>query len=85
MRCGLDSASSYLLGLTPLPFKPFFVGTIGAMAIWGPLYASIGSASRALLVNGGDVGELVAGVLAFGYNDCILSVARAIPSLLASG
>ena len=66
LHCGLFcSASSYLLGLTPLPFKPFFVGTIAAMSIWGPLYASIGAASKALLVNGGDIGELVAGALAF--------------------
>ncbi len=57
----LRSASSYLLGLTPLPFKPFFSGTLVAMALWGPLYASIGAASRALLTNGSDMGELLAG------------------------
>ena len=35
MRGALRSASSYLLGLTPLPFKPFFSGTLAAMSLWG--------------------------------------------------
>ncbi|BDA40356.1 probable TVP38/TMEM64 family membrane protein Mb1528c [Coccomyxa sp. Obi] len=53
------SASSYLLGLSSLPFRPFFVGTLSAMAVWGPLYATIGGASRELLQNGGNLGEVL--------------------------
>ncbi|EIE22112.1 hypothetical protein COCSUDRAFT_66464 [Coccomyxa subellipsoidea C-169] len=53
------SASSYLLGLSSLPYQPFLMGTLSAMAIWGPLYATIGGASRAVLQNGGNLGEVL--------------------------
>ena len=42
----LCSATNYLMGLSSVPFKPFLAATFVAMAIWGPLYASIGAASR---------------------------------------
>ena len=31
------------------------------MAVWGPLYATIGGASRAVLQNGGNLGEVLSG------------------------
>lgn len=55
------SASSYLLGLSSLPYQPFLMGTLSAMAVWGPLYATIGGASRAVLQNGGNLGEVLSG------------------------
>lgn len=37
------------------------MGTLSAMAVWGPLYATIGGASRAVLQNGGNLGEVLSG------------------------
>ncbi|CAL5224953.1 g7723 [Coccomyxa viridis] len=52
------SATNYLLGISSVPFKPFIAATFAAMAVWGPLYASIGAASRGVLNSRGDVGAV---------------------------
>ena len=57
----LRSATNYLMGLSSVPFKPFLAATFVAMAIWGPLYASIGAASRGVLQSRGDVGAIFSG------------------------
>lgn len=57
----LCSATNYLLGLSSVPFKPFFAATFAAMAVWGPLYASIGAASRGVLKSRGDIGAVFSG------------------------
>jgi len=56
------SASNYLLGLTPVQMPAFLGGTLGGMAVWSVLYASLGGASRKLLDNGADIGSLLTGV-----------------------
>lgn len=58
----LCSATNYLMGLSSVPFKPFLAATFVAMAIWGPLYASIGAASRGVLQSRGDVGAIFSGM-----------------------
>ena len=58
MKC---SATNYLLGISSVPFKPFIAATFAAMAVWGPLYASIGAASRGVLNSRGDVGAVFSG------------------------
>lgn len=58
----LCSATNYLLGLSSVPFKPFLAATFAAMAVWGPVYASIGAASRGVLKGRGDVGAIFSGV-----------------------
>lgn len=50
------------MGLSSVPFKPFLAATFVAMAIWGPLYASIGAASRGVLQSRGDVGAIFSGM-----------------------
>lgn len=55
------SASNYLLGLTPVQLPPYLGGTLVGMSVWSVLYASIGGASRQLLENGADIGDLIAG------------------------
>ncbi len=55
------SASNYVLGLTPLELPAFVGGTVAGMGVWSVLYASLGGASRSLVDNGMDVGELMAG------------------------
>lgn len=55
------SATNYLLGVSSVPFKPFLAATFAAMAVWGPLYASIGAASRGVLKSRGDVGAIFSG------------------------
>ena len=45
-----------------MPFKPFVAATFAAMAVWGPVYASIGAASRGVLKSRGDVGAIFSGV-----------------------
>lgn len=55
------SASNYLLGLTPVQLPAFLGGTLGGMAVWSVLYASLGGASRKLLDNGADIGSLLTG------------------------
>lgn len=52
------SAGNYLLGLTPLPYAPFVAGSLTGMAVWSFLYASVGGASRALLLRGADLDSL---------------------------
>jgi len=53
------SASNYLLGLSPIPFTPFFVGTLLGMTPWAVALTSLGRASRSLL-QGGDPAEAMA-------------------------
>ncbi len=55
------SATNYLLGLTPIGLPAFVCGTIGGMAMWAVLYASLGGASRSLLEGGADLELLLAG------------------------
>lgn len=54
------SAGNYLLGLTPLPYGPFVAGSLTGMTVWSFLYASVGGASRALLLRGADLESLFA-------------------------
>lgn len=58
------SAGNYLLGLTPLPVGPFVTGSVSGMALWSFLYASVGGASRTLLLGGADAEELFADMAA---------------------
>ena len=60
---GVCSASNYLLGLTPLQYPPFIVGSVGGMAVWAVIYASIGGAGRTLLQSGVSLNDVFAGVL----------------------
>ena len=60
--CLLCSATNYLMGMSSVPFKPFLAATFVAMAIWGPLYASIGAASRGVLQSRGDVRAIFSGM-----------------------
>jgi uncharacterized membrane protein YdjX (TVP38/TMEM64 family) len=57
------SASNYLLGLSPLPFGPYLLGTLGGMICWAPLYAGLGGASRSLLLRGANPDALMADVM----------------------
>ena len=57
----LRSASNYLLGLTPLAYPPFLLGSIGGMAVWASIYASLGGAGRTLLENGVSIDQVLAG------------------------
>lgn len=57
------SASNYVLGLSPLPLLPYLLGTVGGMAVWGTVYASIGGASRVLLRRGADPDVLMGSLL----------------------
>lgn len=58
--CPLYSASNYLLGLSPLPFLPFFGATAIGMTPWALLFASLGNAGRKLLNRGDDLGTVLA-------------------------
>eukprot|EP00887_Chlorella_sp_A99_P001533 scaffold8.g1533.t1 len=59
------SASSYIVGMgTHLPLAPYVVGSAFAMAIWSALYASVGGASRHLLLQGVSPDMLMAGMVA---------------------
>ena len=60
----MRSASNYLLGLSPLRFAPYITGTLAGMAIWSTVYATLGSASRALLQSGVEPDVLLAGARA---------------------
>lgn len=57
------SASNYVLGLSPLPLPPFLAGTAVGMAFWSLFYASLGGASRSLLLRGVDPELLVADMM----------------------
>ncbi|KAL4458083.1 hypothetical protein ABPG75_012948 [Micractinium tetrahymenae] len=57
------SASNYVLGLSPLPLPPFLAGTAAGMAFWSLFYASLGGASRSLLLRGVDPELLVADMM----------------------
>ncbi|KAL6779163.1 hypothetical protein ACKKBF_B18525 [Auxenochlorella protothecoides x Auxenochlorella symbiontica] len=46
------SASNYMLGLTPLPYTPYALGSAPALVFWAFFYASLGGASRSLLRRG---------------------------------
>lgn len=46
------SASNYMLGLTPLPFLPFALGSLPPLVFWAFFYASLGGASRSLWSRG---------------------------------
>ncbi len=59
----LRSASNYVLGLSPLPLPPFLAGTAAGMAFWSLFYASLGGASRSLLLRGVDPELLVADMM----------------------
>eukprot|EP00191_Tetraselmis_sp_GSL018_P007048 CAMPEP_0177598100 /NCGR_PEP_ID=MMETSP0419_2-20121207/12127_1 /TAXON_ID=582737 /ORGANISM="Tetraselmis sp., Strain GSL018" /LENGTH=366 /DNA_ID=CAMNT_0019090439 /DNA_START=684 /DNA_END=1785 /DNA_ORIENTATION=- len=52
------SASNYVLGLSPLPFLPFFAATLTGMTPWALLFASIGGAGRSLLDGGEDLQQV---------------------------
>ena len=81
------SACNYLLGLSPLPVGPYAVGTVAAMVCWAPLYASIGGASRSLLLHGGDPDALLADVLerAGSVSREAAVVAGVVAALVAAG
>jgi uncharacterized membrane protein YdjX (TVP38/TMEM64 family) len=55
------SASNYLLGLSPMPLSSYLAGTVAGMSFWAVGYASLGGASRSLLIHKGGalVGELL--------------------------
>ncbi|KAI3435539.1 hypothetical protein D9Q98_001604 [Chlorella vulgaris] len=57
------SASNYLLGLSPMPLGPYLVGSVTGMAFWAVFYASLGGASRSLLLRGVDSDVLLADLL----------------------
>lgn len=71
------SAGNYLLGLTPLPYAPFIAGSAAGMALWSFLYASVGGASRALLLRGANAEELFADMAekASGYTTTAAAIA----------
>jgi hypothetical protein len=52
-----------VLGLSPLPLPPYLAGTVAGMAVWSVFYASLGGASRSLLVRGVEPQLLVADLL----------------------
>lgn len=52
-----------MLGLSPLPLPPFLAGTAAGMAFWSLFYASLGGASRSLLLRGVDPELLVADMM----------------------
>ena len=78
----LCSATNYLMGLSSVPFKPFLAATFVAMAIWGPLYASIGAASRGVLQSRGDVGAIFSGMGTLSQHVRILNAGG--PTMLVS-
>lgn len=57
------SASSYILGLSPLPLAPYAAGTILGMSFWAAVYACIGSASRSLVRSGTSVDTLIRDII----------------------
>lgn len=57
------SASNYLLGLSPMPLSSYLAGTVVGMSFWAVGYASLGGASRSLLIHKGGVGTLVGELL----------------------
>jgi uncharacterized membrane protein YdjX (TVP38/TMEM64 family) len=57
------SASNYLLGLSPMPLSSYLAGTVAGMSFWAVGYASLGGASRTLLIHKGGVGALVGELL----------------------
>lgn len=57
------SACNYVLGLSPLPLGPYMLGTVTGMTLWSPLYASLGGASRSLLLRGADPAVLMADIM----------------------
>ena len=57
------SASNYLLGLTPLTYPPFLLGSVGGMAVWAVIYASLGGAGRTLLQSGVSLDQVLQGAL----------------------
>jgi len=74
------SASNYLLGLTPLPFLPFFGATLVGMSPWAVLFATLGQAGRSLLDGGEDLGKVLAdlGEKAGGYTQTALMLGAGI-------
>jgi len=73
------SASSYVLGMTPVPYAPFLAATVTGMMVWGPIYATLGGAGRGLLTSGVDLEEVLArlGQQAGGASEKIAWVALA--------
>mmetsp|Transcript_33830 Transcript_33830/g.87750 ORF Transcript_33830/g.87750 Transcript_33830/m.87750 type:complete len:389 (-) Transcript_33830:216-1382(-) len=80
------SASNYLLGLTPLPFLPFFSATAIGMIPWALLFASLGNAGRKLLNRGEDLGSVLEslGEKAGSYTQTALLVGLGILALGAA-
>ena len=78
---GACSASNYLLGLTPLQYPPFIVGSVGGMAVWAVIYASIGGAGRTLLQSGVSLNDVFAGMQLLSLAPCPLAAWASLPSL----
>lgn len=68
LRC--NSASNYLLGLTPIGMLPFAAGTMIGMGAWSLVFASIGGAGRSLLKSGVGLDVLLNGALNRGRDAC---------------
>ncbi len=57
------SGSNYILGLTPINLGAYISGTVAGMTVWSIAYASLGGASRSLLLRGVNPDVLLADLL----------------------